>query len=346
VSHDADGAALLRAIIDNPEEDTPRLAYADWLDERGGGANAARAEFIRIQIAEAGKRPFPELPDALKETPREEELLDKWGATAWHAKLPKPAGITWQTQHYERGFLYHVAAGSAPSLLRAAPEVFSRVPVTWASLDKLTPATGKQLARSPVLARLRRLDKLGMNAWSAGALGPFADTPHLRNLRVAYLHRTDLGAADFCALLSNPSLTRLANFSLVDCVSAGTATVSALVRSASAPVLEEATFQLCGIGPDVAPHLCDLVRLPKLRYVQLVNNRIDDAAVIALAGVSVAKELGVSLAWNAITDRGAGALLKGEFMRSPGVRAFLRFNRITDAMKARLAAACGDRASV
>ena len=25
-----DGAALLRAIIDNPDEDTPRLVYADW----------------------------------------------------------------------------------------------------------------------------------------------------------------------------------------------------------------------------------------------------------------------------------------------------------------------------
>lgn len=28
-----DGAALLRAIIENPDEDTPRLMYADWLEE-------------------------------------------------------------------------------------------------------------------------------------------------------------------------------------------------------------------------------------------------------------------------------------------------------------------------
>src|SRR5262245_37192027 len=51
----SDGAALLRAIIDNPDEDTPRLVYADWLDEQGGESNAARAEFIRIQIAEYAK---------------------------------------------------------------------------------------------------------------------------------------------------------------------------------------------------------------------------------------------------------------------------------------------------
>ncbi|HYT91149.1 MAG TPA: TIGR02996 domain-containing protein [Gemmataceae bacterium] len=42
--------ALLRAVIDNPDDDGPRLVYADWLEEHG---DAERAEFIRIQIAVA-----------------------------------------------------------------------------------------------------------------------------------------------------------------------------------------------------------------------------------------------------------------------------------------------------
>jgi uncharacterized protein (TIGR02996 family) len=42
----SDGAALLAAIVAHPDEDTPRLMYADWLDESGEGA---RAEFIRVQ---------------------------------------------------------------------------------------------------------------------------------------------------------------------------------------------------------------------------------------------------------------------------------------------------------
>jgi uncharacterized protein (TIGR02996 family) len=37
---------FLRAVIADPEDDGPRLVYADWLDERG---DAARAEFIRLQ---------------------------------------------------------------------------------------------------------------------------------------------------------------------------------------------------------------------------------------------------------------------------------------------------------
>jgi uncharacterized protein (TIGR02996 family) len=51
----SDEAALLRAIRAEPDEDTPRLAYADWLDEHGGAAGAARAEFIRLQIQIASR---------------------------------------------------------------------------------------------------------------------------------------------------------------------------------------------------------------------------------------------------------------------------------------------------
>jgi uncharacterized protein (TIGR02996 family) len=39
--------AFLEAIIENPNDDAPRLMLADWLDERG---QADRAEFIRLQI--------------------------------------------------------------------------------------------------------------------------------------------------------------------------------------------------------------------------------------------------------------------------------------------------------
>ena len=39
-------AAFLDAILAHPDDDGPRLVYADWLDEQG---QAARAEFIRVQ---------------------------------------------------------------------------------------------------------------------------------------------------------------------------------------------------------------------------------------------------------------------------------------------------------
>ena len=42
-----DGEGLLAAIIAEPDDDVPRLIYADWLDEQG---DATRAEFIRVQV--------------------------------------------------------------------------------------------------------------------------------------------------------------------------------------------------------------------------------------------------------------------------------------------------------
>src|SRR5262245_929354 len=39
--------ALLRAVCENPDDDLPRLVFADWLDEHG---EPKRAEFIRGEI--------------------------------------------------------------------------------------------------------------------------------------------------------------------------------------------------------------------------------------------------------------------------------------------------------
>ncbi len=47
---------FLDAILADPDDDTPRLIFADWLDESG---QPARAEFIRCQIA---LTPFPVAP--------------------------------------------------------------------------------------------------------------------------------------------------------------------------------------------------------------------------------------------------------------------------------------------
>lgn len=50
--------ALLRAVVEHPREDTPRLALADWLEEFGDGLDRAHAEFIRSGLAwaNAGRR--------------------------------------------------------------------------------------------------------------------------------------------------------------------------------------------------------------------------------------------------------------------------------------------------
>ena len=60
-------APFLAAIRAAPDDDAPRLIYADWLDEHG---QAERAEFIRVQC-ELARRKSPKLRK------REAELLAK-----------------------------------------------------------------------------------------------------------------------------------------------------------------------------------------------------------------------------------------------------------------------------
>jgi uncharacterized protein (TIGR02996 family) len=88
----SDESALLAAIVTHPDEDTPRLMYADWLQENG---QPDRAEFIRLQCAvgadeEAEERAF--------------ELEDR-NRGKWLAGLPQFAGARWE---FRRGFPEHL----------------------------------------------------------------------------------------------------------------------------------------------------------------------------------------------------------------------------------------------
>ena len=63
-------SALLAAVCDAPEDDLPRLAYADWLEEQG---DPDSADFIRVQCRLAPLA--DDDPARLGLERREEELL-------------------------------------------------------------------------------------------------------------------------------------------------------------------------------------------------------------------------------------------------------------------------------
>src|SRR5688572_7761584 len=72
---------FLRAICEVPDDDAPRLVFADWLDEHG---DPDRAEFIRLHIHLARD------PDAPGIEQRCEELFARhW--SRWVVELPDTA---------------------------------------------------------------------------------------------------------------------------------------------------------------------------------------------------------------------------------------------------------------
>jgi len=83
-------AALLRAVRDTPDDDAPRLVYADWLSERGD----PRGELIVLQCARAATGAPP--------SPCEEALLDAYGR-AWLGAI-EPC-VARGGARFARGFL-------------------------------------------------------------------------------------------------------------------------------------------------------------------------------------------------------------------------------------------------
>ena len=104
--------AFLAAILAAPEDDTPRLIFADWLEEDG---DPARAEFIRLQI-EYDKHCDPHERAPLWEPMRQRirELLVLPGIEGincngycWSEPLHKLRieKSFWRTQSFRRGFV-------------------------------------------------------------------------------------------------------------------------------------------------------------------------------------------------------------------------------------------------
>src|SRR5215212_5071916 len=74
---------FLQAILETPDDDTPRLVYADWLDDHG---EHEWAEFIRISCRLSHMPRGSEGEKALME--RFEELQTAHAA-AWYGRLPR-----------------------------------------------------------------------------------------------------------------------------------------------------------------------------------------------------------------------------------------------------------------
>lgn len=145
----SDEATLLKAVIQFPHDDEPRLAFAGELRRVGGASNQARAEFIETQIkietSEYDDRIWPELAR------RERELLAEWGPV-WERPLRgmlnpsflRPArwlkarlfgkGGVWR---YHRGFIEEIDT-SAANFLEADHVLFGRTPVRRVVLSHAT----------------------------------------------------------------------------------------------------------------------------------------------------------------------------------------------------------------
>jgi uncharacterized protein (TIGR02996 family) len=147
---------LFEKVYEDPDDDAPRAALADYLTERGD----PRGEFISLQLAEAsGTATKPMLKRAAALLAKHED--------SWLEPYGNPNGVRWA-----RGF---------PA--RARPAVFRGLPRPWRTMRTLVVDndTRYNFLSGPLVEHLRELI---WDRWYPGSFAPFCKDARLPKLEI------------------------------------------------------------------------------------------------------------------------------------------------------------------
>ncbi len=345
-THERDG--LLDAIRANPDDDTPRLVYADWLDENAAGeAERARAEFIRVQceLARLDDDDIGRGAGTLRKALGERILgLEKKYKRAWAADLTGKGPLRGRECffHFRRGFP-DKAFGPAERLIAEGAELFRRAPITYLHVQGVTPENLGALLECPWLANVR---SLSLNGPYTGDVQPgwdlLADCPHLSKLRYLWINHGRLTRAGGARLAAANPFPALRDFMASD-VDLGAGGVAGLFGGRAFGRLAEAYFNKCGIDDDAvevlarSPALAGLTKLslpchplsaaavraitaggywPGLRKLVLYKCGLAEAAAEALAGAGPTGLRELDLSMNALGCVALAALARGRILQS------------------------------
>lgn len=274
--------ALRAAIAAFPDEDTPRLVYADWLDENG---NPERAEFIRLQIElERIPNDATHRVDILR---REAELFADF-AEDW-AGQELPEGITAQladtdytgrSPAFRRGMperiatTLHALQSNGEGLVHLSPV---ELHVEWLERDKAgnrRPETilarVELLAACPALAHLTRLH-LKYNRIGPAGLERILCSPHLAPLREFSVGPDQYGETGANLLANCERLSDLRSLDVGSC-RVGTAGLACLLASPFLRAVEEMDLNGSELDDDAFTRLARHEPMQNWRVLDLSYN--------------------------------------------------------------------------
>ncbi len=196
-------------------DDTPRLVFADWLDERG---DPDRAEFIRVQCELEPMRDKYEINRAAELHRRERELLGKH-EKEWLGTMPK-GWDDWQTgasAEFRRGFVDLVEM-PVRTFLEFGGDVLRLHPTVRRVVLFRVHGYGERLAGCPALAGLAEME---LACWYSDAdAKAIAASPYLGQLQVLEIwlgRREGLKDARLCRIVARAkALPRLRELTLLN----------------------------------------------------------------------------------------------------------------------------------
>jgi uncharacterized protein (TIGR02996 family) len=310
---------LLQECKENPEDDTPRLVLADWLQENGRDAEVrARGEFIYLQCRLSRMR--PDDPEQI-ELHRRERLLryEYWERWSWPWR-GVASGIEW-----ERG-LIHLELRGADWV-----EAGERLARAWDWVAKVWLAPGdamrdERVAASPLLANVVSLD-LRTTRPDPEGLRTLLSSPHLTSLRILDLRANQLAKGHIDALVEAEVAFELARLDL-SFNAFGLRGVRTLARSPFVASLTHLGLGNNALAEASVRHLAESPHLADLAALDLGHNAITDFGAQTLAASAVLSGLRVlDLGWNRIGSEGARSLAESPHLAGLG-QLDLRGNRI------------------
>jgi uncharacterized protein (TIGR02996 family) len=313
---------FLAAILDAPDDDAPRLVYADWLDEHG---DSARAEFIRLDI-QLARTPLtnPDQP-ALKR--RASELLQPH-FQEWVDRLPQFPGVHWEA--FTRGFVSVVKFETPDAYFDHAAEVFAAAPIREVRLHNFHWQDCPRLAESRSLRRAHVLDLNDGNGIANKGAEALFRSEHLANVTQLLLGKNLLGSAGARAVAEAPYMRGLTRLRLErnDMYDDGLRFLAASKRLTLLRILDVSRTRTGDPGVEA---LARSRGLRRLQYLDLSSNHVTDEGVRSLAGSENMTELtALFLHSNSITDAGVAALAQSPQLARLQ-QLFLRNNLIRDA---------------
>lgn len=180
----------------DPQNDTLRLVYADWLEERGD----ARGEFIRLQCELA--------QEELDEDRRVDLTLREHALLSRHERDWTGVLAEFTAKCVFRRGMVEYAALMAKAFLARGDELFTHSQVHSATIHIEHREELWELAECPLLAKLTGLRLEGDGVDDDG-MRRFLRSPHLSGLDRILLDRLGLGEATGEALGEAPALSRL-----------------------------------------------------------------------------------------------------------------------------------------
>jgi uncharacterized protein (TIGR02996 family) len=276
---------FIRQILAAPDDDAPRLAYADWLERQG---DPDRAEFIRRQI-EAG-RLAPADPQRQQAAARADALLLAHQAE-WEALPPELAEVA-RVSVFERGFpawarcrltdFVEYVAPRLPHLWQVAPitqlELYDLNAAPWdADFDEswLPVENYEALANVPQLAHVRSLS-VAECAIRDEHLAALLASPHLTNLRELHLSGNSLGEAGARVVAEWPRAAGLTHLDLSES-GVGDQGAAALAQSPHLSNLKTLLLRVNDFGEEGGRALAASAHLSGLERLDVGGNELGEA---------------------------------------------------------------------